>query len=164
MEFRDLAADDFRYFWAAYKKGSLASMGEKFAAGEMKVEEFNLAFASELEENYHRFWTLLGETRKGFVPVGVVLAFWSHPDPGLAPYMVLNMMLWMPWASSRNKIESATHFLNAMRSQIPMIGFGRAADQKFFDVLLKHGIMRRVGTSFNVFPDGPAAVYETRRP
>lgn len=130
----------------------------------MNAEEFKAAFETEITVKYHGVWTLFAETKRGNIPVCFVLAFWCHPEPQLAPYMILDQLVWLPWSTPRNRIESATNFFNSTRNDIPMIGYARERDKKFFEVMMKHGIMRRIGTSFNVFPDEPAAVYETRKP
>ncbi len=139
-------------------------MGEAFADGEMAAAEFKTAFEAEVLANYHGAWTLFAETAAGYRPVGLVLGFWSHPNPAKAPFMVIGDIIWFPWASPRNRIVAAVNFFNAMRDQIPMMDMGvQAKDRKFFDVLCQHGVMRRVGTSQIVYRDQAAAIYETRR-
>lgn len=162
MDFRLIDDSDIRFAWAAYKLGA---MRDVFPNDGMSAEEFKEAFQQEVLTKYHIdcAWTLLAETKKGFHPVGFVFGYWSHPISVLAPYVVLNVIQWMPWARPRNRVESAVYFFNKIRDEIPMIGYAREPAKKFFETIMKHGIMRRVGTSFNVFPDAPAAVYETRR-
>lgn len=128
----------------------------------MEADAFKEAFAEELSANYHRFWALIGPTKRGFIPVGFVLGFWSHPEPRFAPFMIVGDMLWMPWATKRNKIESAVHFFNRVRNEIPMVEYAREPHRKFFETIAKHGIMQRVGTMFNVYPGEKCAVFETR--
>lgn len=149
--------------WAAYKKGALATMGDRFADGAMAAAEFKPAFEAEIVENYHAAWTLFAETAGGFKPVGLVLGFWSHPNPRIAPFMIIGDLIWFPWASPRNRIVAAVNFFNSMRDQIPMVDYAQQKDRGFFVVMMAHGIMRQVGTSQNVYRDQPAAVYETRR-
>lgn len=129
----------------------------------MASDVFKNAFQNEILTNYHGAWVLLAGTKKGFLPVGLILGFYSHPDPRLAPFMIVGDILWMPWASARNKIEAAVHFFNSMRNEIPFVDYAQETSKPFFEVLMRHGIMRRIGTSYNVYSDGPAAVYETRR-
>ena len=129
----------------------------------MNSSQFREAFEVEVTTKYHGVWTLFANTKKGNIPVCFVLAFWCHPLVEIAPYMILNVMLWLPWATARNRIESAVNFFNQIRNHIPMMGFAREKDKKFYVTMMRHGIMRQVGTSFNVFPNESAAVYETRR-
>lgn len=151
------------YVWAAYKKGALASMGAHLADGAMPAAEFKDAFEAEIIANYDAAWTLFGETVHGFRPVGLILGFWSHPNPKMAPFMIVGDMIWFPWASARNRISAAVNFFNSIRDQIPMVDYARQKDRGFFVVMCQHGIMRQVGTTLNVYPGEPAAVYETRR-
>ena len=55
------------------------------------------------------------------------------------------------------------NFFNEVRNHTPMIDHALEKDKKFFEILCRHGVMRRVGTSYNIYPDKPAATYETRR-
>lgn len=165
VEHRPIEDADCRYAWAAYKKGALASLGPRFAGANMTPDEFYAAFVAEVAANYAGGWTLSADTAaRGFMPVGIVLGFYSHPNPALAPFMIIGDMLWFPWASARNKIEAAVGFFNAIRKEIPMVEYADEAAKPFFEMIAQHGIMRRVGTSFNVFPGRSAAVFETRAP
>ena len=164
LEFRPIEQEDMRYIWAAYKGGSLASMGGVFSESGMNAEEFRAAFEVEITTRYHAAWTMFAETKKGFVPVGFVLGFYSHPDPAFSPFMIVGDMVWFPWASARNKVESAVNFFNRIRSETPMMEYARGDAKAFFEMIAKHGIMRRVGTSFNVYPGEPTSVFETRAP
>ncbi len=163
VSFRPIEHEDLRYVWAAYKKGALASMGEKFAGGEMDRDAFVDAIEAEIQVNYHGAWTLFADApRRGVMPVGLVLGFYSHPNPAFAPFMIVGDMVWFPWASPRNRIESAVGFFRAIHAQVPMVEYARAQHRRFFEMIAKHGVMRRVGTSFNVYPGEATAVFETR--
>lgn len=160
-EFRPIEDADCKFAWAAYKKGALASMGPRFQA-EFTPEAFYTAFVDEVETTYAGAWTLSAETKRGFIPVGIVLGFYSHPNPQFAPFMIVGDMIWFPWASVRNRIESAVAFFNSIRKEIPMLEYADDKAKPFFEMIAKHGIMRRVGTSFNVYPGQAVAVFETR--
>ena len=71
-------------------------------------------------------------------------------------------MLWFPWASKRNKVEAAVHFFNVMRDDTPMVEYADDEAKPFFEMICRHGIMRRVETSFSVYPGKSVAVFETR--
>ncbi len=162
LSFRPIENEDLRYIWAAYKDGALASMGETFASADLAADEFKTAFEQEVVNTYHAAWTLFAESKRGVLPIGLVLGFWSHHDAERAPFMILGDMIWFPWASLRNKIESAVNFFNEARREIPMVEYARMKDKRFFEMIARHGIMRRVGTSHNVYRGEPAAVFETR--
>lgn len=162
LEFRPIEKDDVRFAWAAYKKGSLAPMAGIFAQQGMNAEEFKIAFEKIILTRYHGGWTLFAETHNGFIPVGFVLAFYSHTDPVLSPFMIIGDLVWCPWASKRNKIESAVNFFSKIRNDIPMVDYAYGdTNKKFFEMLARHGIVRRIGTTFNVVKGEPCAVFET---
>ena len=158
---RPLERDDLKFIWAAYAKTGFPSMGEQFAGTEMGPDEFEAAFGKEVLANYTGVWSLHAETVKGFIPVGVVLAFWSHPDPRLAPFMIIGDMLWFPWSSPRNRIEAAVRFAVTVRDEFPMVEFARDEHVPFFEVLMKHGVVRRIGKSWNIYPGEQTTVFET---
>lgn len=162
VAFRPIEADDIKYAWAAYKNGALTSMGPKWADTSMDAARFAQEFQVEVTTVYHGAWVLLAESRKGFLPIGVVLGFYSHPDPRFAPFMIVGDMVWFPWATARNKIEAAVNFFNTIRSEIPMVEYASERHKRFFEMLCMHGIMRRVGTMHNVYRGEPVAVFETK--
>lgn len=163
LEFRPIEADDIKYAWAGYKKGALKDMAGPFADTGMTAEQFNETFQSVVTARYHGAWTLFAETKRGFLPVGMVFAFYSHSEPTFSPFMIVGDIAWFPWASARNKIESAVNFFEIIRHSIPMVDYAYGAtNQRFFEMICQHSVMRRVGTTFNVVKGEPCAVYETR--
>lgn len=161
-DFRPIEDEDIKYIWAAYKTGALASMGEKFEDGEMSPIDFAMEFVAEVKTNYHGAWVLMAEGRQGYGPVGLVLGFYSHPDPVKAPFMYVGDMVWMPWASARNKIEASVNFFNKVRKEVKMVECAAPEDKEFFEMMMQHGIMRRVGKSYNIYPDKVATIFETK--
>lgn len=158
-----MEAEDEKYVWAAYRKGALASLGPAFVDGEMPAAEFKQAFEAEILQTYDAAWTLFAETAGGYRPVGFVLGHWPMRNVDHAPFMIVGDMIWFPWASARNRITASVNFFNVMRDQIPMMDYAQQKDREFWVVMCRHGIMRQVGTSLNVYPHQPASVYETRR-
>lgn len=139
-------------------------MGKDFENTGMSAAEFRERFQAEILANYAGAWTLFAKTSKGQMPVGIILGFWSHPEPRLAPFMIVGDLIWFSWTSTRTKLESAVNFFNRMRDKIAFMEYAQDKDRKFFDTICQHGIMRRVGTSYNVYPGEAVAVYETRKP
>lgn len=140
-------------------------MGGVFADTGMSGEEFEAQFIAEIQTNYHAAWILLSDIpNKGQLQVGAVLGFYSHPNPKMAPFMIVGDIIWFPWATPRVKIESAVNFFNKIRSEIPMMEYASEESKKFFEMIARHGIMRRIGTTFSVKRDEPMAVFETRAP
>jgi len=164
LDFRPIELDDVKYAWAAYRAGALGSMREDWKEPKLTAAEFKDAFGREVISNYSSCWVLFANTPKGFLPVGFVLAFFSHPNPLLAPFQIIGDMVWFPWASRRNKVESAVNFFAKVRKEYPLTEYARGGVAKrFFEVMCQHGVMRRVGTTFNVFHGEPVAVFETRQ-
>lgn len=163
LSFRPIENEDVRYAWAAYKKGSLAPMAGVFTETGMSAGQFREAFETTVLTRYHAAWTLFAESVKGFLPVGFVFAFHSHSDPVLSPFMIVGDIVWCPWATPRNRMESAVNFFNMIRHEIPMVDYAHGDEnKKFMEMLARHGIMRRVGTTFNVVKGEGVAVFETR--
>lgn len=158
VDFRPIEDDDIRYVFAAYKNGALYSMGEPFMDTKMTADAFRDAFQSFVVEHYHAAWTLFAMTRKGFIPVGVVFGAWAPSSS----YMIVNGMIWFPWASSRNKVETMVNFLNGVRGQVPLVFYAMPEHKRMYEVCAMHGIIRRVGTSQVAIPGHQAAVFETR--
>lgn len=164
VDFRPTERDDVRYAWVAYKKGLLLDMGGNFTSTDMSADEFKQEFEVAITTMYHGAWTMMAQCAKGYMPVGIVLGFWSHPDPKFAVFMNVGSIVWFPWSTSRNRVEAALHFFNTIRSDFPMVEYAREKDKRFFEIMARHGVMRRVGTSHNIYSGEPAAVYETRKP
>lgn len=155
---RPIDDDDVRYAWAAYKKGALAVMGKPFDGADLDAAEFKATFEKAVVANFDAAWTLSAPTKRGVMPVGMVFGVWEPRRP----YMVVAGVAWFPWASGRNVVESTVAFFNARRKEIPMVGYAKQAHKRIYEICCQHGVMRRVGTSWVVFPDEQAAIFETR--
>ena len=162
-DFRRSEPADIRYIWAAYKKGALEPMAGVFASPDMDAETFKQEFGDALLKRYDFEWTLLAECSRGYIPVGLVLAFHGHKDPSLSPFLVIGDIIWFSWASRRNKVESAVNFFTQARKVKPFIDYASGeVNKRFFEMLARHGVMRRIGTTFSVVKSEPVAVFETR--
>ena len=138
-------------------------MAGPFADTTMTAERFKEQFEIAILTRYDAAWTFMAETKRGFMPVGVLMAFWGHKVPELSPFMVIGDLVWFPWASARNKIEGAVNFFTKIRNEIPMMDYAHGEKNKrFFATICKHGVMQRVGTTFNVKRGEPVAIFETR--
>ena len=132
----------------------------KIDAG-LAPEDFTVAFEATVPARYSGAWLLFAGAGK---PVGLILAFFSHPDPALAPFMIVGDIIWFPWASCLQRVEAAVGFFNEARKEVPMVEYAMPKDRRFFEMICKHGIMRRIGTSHNVYAGEPAVMFETRAP
>lgn len=156
--FRPIKDSDISYAWAAYRAGD--TFRDVFPA-ELTAPEFKQAFGELVNGRYDAAWVLFAETSKGFLPVGLALGFWPHRVA--RPFMVLDAMVWFPWASPRNRIEATTKFVNEVRHEVPLLAFARERDKRYLEMLARHGVARRIGTSMNVFAGETASVWETTR-
>ena len=156
IDYRPIELEDVRYAWAAYKQGSLKEMG--FEEG-MAPELFRESFSNAVLNNCHAAWTIFGHTKKGFIPVGLLLAVWG---PGQTFLTVLGIA-WMPWASARNIVECTVGFFEGTRKEFSFMGYATHDHKKVYDVCRELGIMRRIGTSYTAMPGNAAAVFETRK-
>lgn len=157
LEIRAIEDGDLFYAWAAYKKGVFSDV----FAPDLSALDFKAAFSALLGSQYDAGWTLVAHTSKGFIPIGFALGFWPHR--AARPFLVLDAFVWFPWASSRNKVEAAVEFISKIRRETPLIGFVRDRDRRFMETIARHGIVRRIGTSRNVFKGEQAAVWETNK-
>lgn len=155
VEVRAMEPDDVRYLWAAYKSGAV--LGDAFPEG-MDATAFREQF-DKLAGGLSEGWLISAETRKGYRPAG---AIFGSVAP-LGAYMVIVGGVWFPWATRRNILEGTVAFLNTVR-RLPVVLYATEEHKRLYEVCCMHGVIRRVGTSFVVFPGRQAAMYETRMP
>lgn len=155
VDFRPIEDSDVPYAFAAYKLGSLDPMG--ITSG-LSAKDFKSEFEQTVLSRFFAAWTLFAGTRKGFIPVGMVFAE-ATPNK---PFMTIDGMVWFPWSSKRNKIESAVNFLDRIRKEYPLMFYAVNEHKRMYEVCAMHGIVRRVGTSYVAVPGKAAAVFETR--
>lgn len=92
-------------------------------------------------------------------PVGIVMCL-----PGQRPDHSWPHVVWFPWATLRNRLESAGRFLNVMRREVKMFVAADSEGRPFFDRIARYGILRRAGTSKEWFGEEDATLFETRKP
>ncbi len=149
--FRVIEVGDLRYLWAAYKKGALIGLG---VPGYLTADEFNAFVDKKVRENCHFAWALL----MGGKPVGFVFGAWS---PAVKNVLEIVLVVWMPWASKRNIIESAVNFIREIRKEYRCMGYALPEHRGLYEVAAKHGLVRRIGTSYNAIPGRPTALFES---
>lgn len=154
VDYRPIKEEDLKYVWAAYKTGHLAEM--EFPK-ELTPEQFRAAFGKLVSSTCQMAWMLIANTKRGFIPVGMVLCAWA---PG-ASHLVVVGISWMPWASARNVVECTVGFFNGARKEFSFMGYALEEHKRMYVVCCQHGIMRRVGTSYTVMPEKHVAIFET---
>jgi hypothetical protein len=110
--------------------------------------------------------TLLSECEFGWVSEAIVngdkrpvCVYFAH---AFGPFILMDGIFWLPWASKRNKIETAVQFLNSMRKHCVILITALKSDIPFYEHIAKHGVLRRVGTLYGVYKDEPCALFQTR--
>lgn len=155
VEVRAMEPNDLKYLWAAYRKG--ADFGEAFVP-DLDAAAFRERFEA-ISSGLSEGWIITADTKEGYRPAGVIFGAVAP----LGAYLVIVSATWFPWATKRNVLEGTVAFLNTVR-RLPVIWYATDEHKRLYEVCCMHGIVRRVGTSFVVFPGRPAAVYETRMP
>lgn len=157
---RPVDVDDIKYLFAAWRMGKLDFEG--FSPEGMTADAFVEAFGAYIAERYQVAYALVARAPgKDVMPVGVV--FGIIPLHG-KKVVWCGDFTWFPWASKRNKLECAVHFLNQMRKEWLVLGFSDMGAVPFFEHVCRYGVLRRVGTVFDMLIEGPTAVFQTRKP
>jgi len=154
IEVRPIENEDLKYAWAAYKMRGLAEIG--MPAG-LAADQFKREFESFILSRTHAAWTTLGETKKGFLPIGFGLGNWGPAER----FIIMSAVIWLPWASCRNVLEGTIGFFNVMRKQLPIIVFTHEQHKPLYEICCMHGIMHRIGTSHSM--GEKMAVFEARK-
>lgn len=162
VEFRPMDDEHMRYVFAAYKKGAMKETGGFFDDEGMSAPEFKEAFYRYAQMYYDDAWVFYATSLRGvYEPVGYVA---TTRTKAAQPLFIADT-IWFPMASSRNRVESMTNWLNEMRKENVVTEYSQMKDKKFFEHICRHGIMRRVGTRIGFYQDGGnAAEFETKRP
>jgi hypothetical protein len=143
IDVRPIENEDVKYAWAAYKQDKLGQI--KFSDG-LNALDFKTAFEGFVLTRAQAAWTVLGETNRGLIPIGIVLGQWG---PGAA-FMLVSAIAWYPWASRRNIVEGTVKLFNNLRKQFPVMGFANDEHRPLYEACAMHGIMRRIGTSHSL--------------
>ncbi len=139
-----------RWLYVAYVKGA-------FKAPEgMSPLEFDEWMGASLRAMFGMVYALTapfdGEDR----PVGLVAA--HEKDHRIEPHVI-----WFPWATPRNKIECSVKFLHSMRFTNVIVIYTPKEDRRFYDHLLRYGMMKVVGPIDDWYGLGKGArMYQTR--
>jgi len=145
-----MQAEDRKYTWAAYKLGAFGP----------DISSDSKVFTKQLDEYlalHNIVYTVESITKDGRIPVGII------GGKFMGPILYLGDMTWFPWASDRNKMECMTNILNELRKQYIVMFFCSMADKEFYINIAKHGVIRRVGTIYDLLVSGPSPLFQTRK-
>lgn len=162
-----MEVSDYRHIWAAYRKGALSEIKE--IPQDLDPDAFVEAFVATIESRgLAHAWIFLAPSIRGYEPVGFAWAW------GRGRVIEMSDMVWFPWASSRNVLESTANFMNSVRKIAPdpkrpdqrflVWEFATMRDKRFFEMMCRLGIMRKVGHVHGLYEGEPAVMFETREP
>lgn len=171
VEFRESSPEDMKYLWAAYKKGALDSLDPVFQ-DDMDTREFMEVVGVFLGQSRLTTWTMVAETNRGVIPVGLVLGWVS------GRVVSVWRMIPFPWSSPRNIVESVSNAFDTVRKQVfdegveindpqryfVVLAFTEFADKKFYERISDMGILRKVGHVLDMQPSGTSILFQTRSP
>jgi hypothetical protein len=151
---------DVQWIYAAYRKGAFPEWPDG-----LSPKEFSARFL-EICGGDDDFWILHApdsrpqEHTHSLIPVG--LAVGQYDEHRLFP-----IVRWFPWASARNRLETSVGFINELRRQFLLLFYIRVAEERFYEHLMRYGIIRRVGKIPNYFDfteseSDAAMVYHSR--
>ena len=146
------------WLWAGYKMGTFSEI-DLFPEG-LTQKEFSNAIEKFIATGHLTPITYYDDRRK---PVGIGFFWvrgrvWQTCD-----------LLWFPWASSRNVLESYVNFVNIVKEtkhtdgkKLIILEFAREKDRDFFEHVCKYGVMSRVGSLVGIYDDGKAILFQSR--
>lgn len=149
-QFWEMTDKDLRWTYAAYKLGAFGPITSK------SPEQFNQEFQDRVMLHDVVFM-MQSVTEKGRIPVGITLGKF------MGPILFLGDTTWFPWASSRNKMECATHVLNELRREYIVMLFCDWNEKEFYVNIAKHGVIRRVGKICDLLTSGDSPLFQTRK-
>src|SRR5512139_1223519 len=141
IEIRPIENEDVKYAWAAYKQGRVTEFD---FPRDLSASAFKDEFEKFVLTRVNAAWTVIADTKSGFMPVGIALGNWGPS------FMIMSWMEWFPWASKRNVLEGTVAIVNRLRKQFPMICFATDEHKRLYETCCMHGIVHRVGTSYSM--------------
>lgn len=164
--FRAATQDDLKYIWADYKKQGYDNSFPSLNEEGFEPDEFSELFNAELQAGgFDVVMFTEGKSGDG-KPLGYLL-LWNR-----GRLIILYQFRWFFWASDRNRLECAMHYLNEIRSQpwefghnYRAVGIVDRQSRSFFRHLQKYKVVREVGVMKNYFMTDTGArsgyLYET---
>lgn len=150
------------YFWAAYKLGAFKIVDDVFKQ-ELTQQEFSEAINFFIAANNLTPYTFFAEVGGKIRAVGCGF-FWVR-----GRILQTENLVWFKWASRRIILESYVNFISKMRKMVysntektlVVLQCAMEKDKGFFDHVCKYGVMRRVGTSYEIYSNEKCCIYES---
>lgn len=154
MSFRPIETDDIKYAGAAWKKGALKGLDPALDQ-DMTPEEFRRVFTELVLQN-GAAWTIEAKTPRGKMPVGFVFG-------SLAGGVIsVRRAVALPWCSSRMRLQGFLTWVNGIRREFMVLITPPLPEKRFYEQICRYGVMRRVGTLFDMGSE-PLALFQSRR-
>ena len=145
MEYRH-----FPYIWAAAKRGV-------FDIGEATADEFKGELSQLLADLMEKGGEgYIGIAKKGGREIPVCLCLIEYQQSRAYPNV-----WWFPEATARNKIELSVKFLIELKADFLVLIPVQEREVAHFFHLCKYGLIRKVGTIREYFPDGKAVLFQS---
>ena len=152
-----MQAGDLAYAYAGYRQGAFPGMPEG-----LKPREFDVAFYKAAVQ-WEEIYALTVKHTNGRRPVGLMLARITE-EIGMPARMEPHLM-WFPWATPRNKLETTVKWLAEMRLKHLVLIMAPLKEKVFFTHLCRHGVLRVIGKIHRLFgEDDDGMAYQTVRP
>lgn len=148
---------DLGSMWQAYKLGAFEGTG--LPSGIEDKSSFETAVIDMLDFVHDAFiLESITKTNQGdkLAPVGVATV--SYDNNRMEPHVV-----WFPWATARNKLESTINFIAKQRKDKLVLIWSEKETTPFFTHVCKYGILKRVGKVIGFSAEGDAMLFQSRR-
>lgn len=154
--YRPIDVEDVKWFWAAYRKGDDFHRPDVFEEG-LSATEFKDVFIAFVTEHFPTAFMLTAPTDKGVMPVGAIFGL-----PVAQMFMTFGGVFF-PWATPRNRVETIINAVNELRKEVVICEFAKPETKDFWMHVVRHGIMRRAGTSQHIHGES-APIFESISP
>jgi hypothetical protein len=165
--FTTTTTHDLPFMWVAYKNGDFKSANPDIfdPSKKLNLEDFTTAYLEYLSShNLLSFTLFLDKGDKKITPIGNVI-MWAV----CGRMMILGDMVWFHWSNPRNILEASINFFDTWRKTqfegtdqyYKIIEFARESDSKFFDILVRKGILEKGSNMLGIYPDQGSVTYST---
>lgn len=145
-----------RYLWAAYVKGAFKQNDFVNVATGLNEVEFSNYIRGIIFSAYNNGWVLEAKHNDKYIPMGIVFSV------STGPFNLIGDMTWFPWATNRNRIESAVHFINEARKDRLIVWYSHPEDSDFYVHIARHGISKRVGSIDGLYEGEQARFWQAK--
>ena len=122
-----------KWLWASYQMGVWADLfPENLSREEFRDKVWEILSMVDLE------WMLEVKSENGLRPIGVVFAEYRFAGHGIEPHVE-----WFPWATPRNKLESAVAFLKEVGKQHKVFLYIRDEDLRLWEHVWSYKVLKK---------------------